>query len=110
MVDTREGEALFTELIRRASGTRSVDSPIQPRDLEHKYASHSFFNLLYIAALRRGAHDWVPNRAIVDQPMTSAAKIEYHHIFPKALVQHRYEKEQWNSLANLAFVSAATNR
>lgn len=110
LIRSRQGADLFTELIRRASGPRSVDSPLQPRDLEQKYASHAFFNLLYIAALRRPAKDWATNVGISDQPLVSGSKIEYHHVFPKARVSKVFPREQWNSLANLAFVSGLTNK
>ncbi|GAA1427202.1 DUF262 domain-containing protein [Streptomyces thermospinosisporus] len=110
LIKTREGEDLFAELIRRASGTRSLDSPLHPRDLEQKYSTHPFFKLLYIAALRARARDWATNIAISDQPMSSGAKIEFHHVFPRARVQGAYAKEEWNSLANLAFVTGQTNK
>ncbi|CAL9373575.1 hypothetical protein [Streptomyces sp. enrichment culture] len=93
-----------------ASGTRSLDSALHPRDLEQKYSTHPFFKLLYIAALRGMARDWATNIAISDQPMTSGAKIEFHHVFPRARVQGAYAKEEWNSLANLAFVTGQTNK
>lgn len=110
LIKSREGEDLFAELIRRASGTRSLDSALHPRDLEQKYSTHPFFKLLYIAALRGTARDWATNIAISDQPMTSGAKIEFHHVFPRARVQGAYAKEEWNSLANLAFVTGQTNK
>lgn len=110
LIKSRAGEDLFAELIRRASGTRSLDSALHPRDLEQKYSTHPFFKLLYIAALRGTARDWATNIAISDQPMSSGAKIEYHHVFPRARVQATYAKEEWNSLANLAFVTGQTNK
>ncbi|MFI0007248.1 DUF262 domain-containing protein [Streptomyces globisporus] len=110
LIKSREGEGLFAELIRRASGTRSRDSALHPRDLEQKYSTHPFFKLFYIAALRSTARDWATNIAISDQPMSSGAKIEFHHVFPRARVQGTYAKEEWNSLANLAFVTGQTNK
>ncbi|PLW73533.1 DUF262 domain-containing protein [Streptomyces sp. SCUT-3] len=110
LVKERAGEHLFTELIRRAFGPRSVDSPIHPRDLEQKYSTHPFFRLLYIAALEMRAKDWATNTAINDRPVNSRAKIEFHHVFPRARVQSTFPKEEWNSLANLAFVTGQTNK
>lgn len=110
LIKAREGEGLFAELIRRASGTRSLDSALHPRDLEQKYSTHPFFKLLYIAALRGTARDWATNIAISDQPMNSGAKIEFHHVFPRARVQTTYAKEEWNSLANLGFITGQTNK
>ncbi|MEU6178905.1 GmrSD restriction endonuclease domain-containing protein [Streptomyces coeruleorubidus] len=110
LIKSREGEGLFTELLRRASGPRSLDSALHPRDLEQKYSTHPFFKLLYIAALRGTARDWATNIAISDQPMNSSATIEFHHVFPRARVQGTYAKEEWNSLANLAFITGQTNK
>lgn len=110
LTETKDGRDLFDDLLRRASGPRSVDSPISPDDLPSKGASSPLFNLLYIAALKDGARDWKTNTAVSALPMTSTSSIEYHHIFPKARVLSRYGKEMTNSLANLAFISGATNR
>lgn len=109
---TREksGRELFDELIRRASGPRSVDSPLTPDDIARKAASSPLFNLLYVAVLRRGAKDWCSNTLIQSAPMTSTSAIEYHHVFPKAKVQRRYGPELTNSLSNLAFISGFCNR
>ncbi|WYB32975.1 hypothetical protein V6574_31085 [Streptomyces sp. SM1P] len=60
--------------------------------------------------MRGTARDWATNIAISDQPMNSGAKIEFHHVFPRARVQGTYAKEEWNSLANLAFVTGQTNK
>ncbi|HVU60882.1 MAG TPA: DUF262 domain-containing protein [Mycobacteriales bacterium] len=110
LIRDRSGQALFDELIRRASGPRSVDSPITPDDLLHKGAASPLFNLLYIAALRAGAKNWCSNTAISAMPMTSTSKIEYHHVFPKARVMQRFGRETTDSVANLAFISGACNR
>jgi len=101
---------MWTQLMRRASGPRSVGAPIEPEDLKTRTSTSSYFNLLYVAALRGQARDWKSNSAIVDLPMTSTSKIEYHHIFPKAQVLERYGRELTNQVANLAFISGASNR
>lgn len=110
VVQSERGQRLIDELVRRASGPRSVDSPISPDDLERRSASSSFFTLLYIAALQAGVKDWRSQIAMSAQPMTSTSKIEYHHVFPKAKVSRKYGAEVTNSLANLAFISGKTNR
>lgn len=104
------GTELVDELIRRASGPRPVGAAIEPGDLAAKKSSSSWFNLLYIAALRRSAKDWLSNRMLTALPMTSDSKIEYHHIFPRAKVSKRYGAELTNSIANLAFISGDSNR
>ncbi|MCX4965357.1 hypothetical protein OHA98_11030 [Streptomyces sp. NBC_00654] len=42
--------------------------------------------------------------------MNTGARIEFHHVFPRARVQPVYAKEEWNSLANLAFITGQTNK
>jgi hypothetical protein len=54
LMNSGEGRRLIDELIRRASGPRSMDSPLSPDDLERRGATSSFFTLLYIAARERG--------------------------------------------------------
>jgi len=106
---TVDSEQLFRELLRLASGPRTEGTSLHPSDLERRYASSPFFNLLYIDALRRGVQDWLKNTSLMAAPMTSASAIEYHHIFPKARVRE-YPPALWNSLANLAFIYGASNR
>lgn len=106
----KSGTTLFDDLIRRASGPRSTDTPLSPEDLAGRGSKSPFFALLYIAALRGGAKDWLSNSALSAAPMTSSSQIEYHHIFPKARVQQRYGKDATNNLANLAFISGNANR
>jgi hypothetical protein len=110
LVRERGGTELIDELIRRASGPRPAGAAIEPADLASKKSSSSWFNLLYIAALRNSAKDWLSNRMLADMPMTSDSKIEYHHVFPRAKVAKRYGSELTNSIANLAFVSGDSNR
>lgn len=104
------GASLWAEMIRRASGTRSSDTPISPVDLTDKSARSPFFNLLYIAALKNGARDWWNNVSLAGAPIGRGHKIEYHHIFPQARTRNRYPDSLRNSIANLAFLSASGNK
>ena len=101
---------LWPELLRRASGPRSIDSSITPNDLVDKSNRSPLFNLLYIAALRRAAKDWWNNLALAGAPIGRGHKIEYHHIFPQARTRGLYPDALRNSIANLAFLSALGNK
>jgi hypothetical protein len=101
---------LWSDLIRRASGPRSVDSPVAPVDLEEKGSRSPFFNLLYIAALDVGAKDWWNNVALASAPIGRGHKIEYHHVFPQAKTKSIYKASLRDSIANLAFLSAIGNK
>lgn len=110
LVRERSGTELFDELLRRASGPRPAGAPIEPGDIASKKSTSSWFNLLYIAALRVPARDWISNRMLSAMPMTSDTKIEYHHVFPRARVSRRYGADLTNGIANLAFISGDSNR
>jgi hypothetical protein len=97
-------------LRKRAFGTFSLEGSISPRDLEGKNAASGLFNLLFVHALKSGAVDWSTGMKIHLTPMTTGFKIEYHHFFPKAQMKNRTGKELWNSLANLTFITAKTNK
>jgi hypothetical protein len=102
---TKYGLGLFNDLLQRASGPRSLDTPLAPDDLTRKSASSPLVNLLCIAALRAGAKGWCSNTAINAAPMTSTSQIEYHPAFPRARVLKMHGKELTDSVANLAFTS-----
>ncbi|MFW5471613.1 GmrSD restriction endonuclease domain-containing protein [Knoellia sp. CPCC 206435] len=110
LIREQTGEALWDELLRRASGARPVGAKIEGTELASRTYSSSWFNLLYIAALRRQAKDWHSHQALAAAPMTSSSKIEYHHVFPKARVEKDHGRAVTNNIANLAFISGATNR
>lgn len=103
-------DQLWPDLLRRASGARSIDSSITPNDLVDKTHRSPLFSLLYIAALKREAKDWWNNLALAGAPIGRGHKIEYHHIFPQARTLRRYPDSLRNSIANLAFLSALGNK
>ena len=103
-------DKLWDDLIRRASGPRSANTSIAPSDLEDKGNRSALFNLLYIAALESGAKDWWNNLSLAGAPVGRGHKIEYHHIFPQSKMKLRYPKQLWDSIANLAFLSAIGNK
>lgn len=110
LVREKSGDALWNDLLTRASGARPVGTKITANEVASRTYSSAWFNLLYIAALRRQARDWKSNTTLLAAPMTSTSKIEYHHIFPKARVQARFGRELTNNIANLAFISGTANR
>jgi hypothetical protein len=96
-------------LRKRAFGTFPLEGSISPTYLDGKNSASGLFKLLFINALKSGAVDWSSGGAIQLTPMTSGFKIEYHHFFPRARLK-KYPKEISNSLANLTFITAATNK
>lgn len=103
-------DQLWDEMIRRASGPRSANTPLTPTDLEDKGNRSPLFSLLYVAALSAGAKDWWNNVALAGAPVGRGHKIEYHHVFPQARAKSVYPASLRDSVANFAFLSAIGNK
>ncbi len=57
-----------------------------------------------------GAKDWHTRLAISFDNSGSQHKLQFHHIFPKAFLDKKYEPKQVNDISNLAFITGGTNR
>jgi hypothetical protein len=71
------------------------------------------FKTMFLAFRKEDARDWSTNLAISPKHSGKADKIEYHHIFPKAYlrqVRPDIQRSEVDDIANLAFISGATNR
>lgn len=83
---------------------------IEPADLVGRGQRSALLSTAYLALKAKGAKDWRTRLAL---SLTHSGRfhfIEYHHIFPKAVLKGTYEKSEINEIANMAFVSGATNR
>jgi hypothetical protein len=109
-IKEKSTDEALTLLRKRAFGTFSLEGSISPRDLEGKKSASGLFNLLFLHALQSKAVDWSTGMKIHLTPMTTGFKIEYHHFFPRAQMKGRASSELWNSLANLTFITAKTNK
>lgn len=82
----------------------------EPSDFVGRGAGSSLFSLVFLALKSKKATDW---RTGLGLSLTHQGKfhyIQYHHIFPKALLKGKYEKQEINEIANMAFVSGRMNR
>jgi hypothetical protein len=82
-------------------------------DLIGRTARSGAFKTLFLAFRRDGARDWKTNLQISPKHIGAADKIEFHHIFPKALMRKArpdLESRAVDDIANLAFISAKTNK
>lgn len=84
---------------------------IESGDLAGRGQRSALLSTAYLAVKARGAKDWRTRLAL---SLTHSGRyhfIEYHHIFPKTLLKAAgFEKSEINEIANMAFVSGATNR
>jgi hypothetical protein len=84
---------------------------VEAGDFAGRDPRNALFSLAYLALKHSGAKDW---RTGLGLSLTHQGKlhyIEYHHIFPKSLLQKvGYEKAEINEIANMAFISGRANR
>lgn len=83
---------------------------IEPAELEGRNARSSYFKTMFLAFREDGAKDWGSNLSISLSHSGRQHKLQFHHVFPKALVSKRYRPAAVNDIANLAFLGGKTNR
>jgi hypothetical protein len=81
-------------------------------DLRSLKSNSPVFKTMYLAFRAAGAQDWMFNKLPISlELMGKKNKIENHHIFPRALLgKQGLDEDKINNIANLTFISAATNR
>lgn len=82
----------------------------EPTDFVGRGAGSALFSLVFLLLKSKKATDW---RTGLGLSLTHQGKfhyIQYHHIFPKALLKNKYEKQEINEIANMAFISGRINR
>lgn len=84
---------------------------ISSQDLERAGMTSPFFPLAWLAAVRRNAMDWFRGIRIRRDSFADDQSIEYHHIFPKKLLNARgVDRYTRDEMANIAFLGQKANR
>ena len=83
---------------------------IVPEELKGRNQVSSIFKTMYLAFKARGAQDWETGLEISIGHRGHQDKLQFHHIFPKAVLRGRYSKSEIYDIANLAFIGGRTNR
>ena len=83
---------------------------IEKDDLEGKNQRSAYFKSMFLAFRQAGAKDWDSNLKISIKHSGAIHKLQFHHIFPKAIVNKQYGRRQVNDIANLVFIGGRTNR
>lgn len=80
-------------------------------ELEGRNQRSALFKTMFMAFHKGGAKDWRSNLAISLDHAGSHHKLQFHHIFPKALLRkHELSARDADDIANLSFISGKTNR
>jgi hypothetical protein len=80
-------------------------------DIKAKGKRSPLFSMAYLAVKQNGGKDWQTGLALSQNNRGKSHKIEFHHIFPRVLLQRAgYEKAEINEIANMGFLGGKTNR
>ena len=65
---------------------------------------------MFLAFQSAGARDWHSSLAIDLSHVGNAHRLQFHHIFPKALLKRGFPTREIDDIANLAFIAGKANR
>jgi len=83
---------------------------ITPAELEGRTQRSALFKTMFLAFRDAGARDWRSNLAIAMNHAGVQHKLQFHHIFPKAVLKSSCSPREINDISNLSFISGKTNR
>jgi hypothetical protein len=65
---------------------------------------------MFLAFREEGARDWHSNLGIALSHRGAQHRLQFHHLFPKAVLRGAYSSREADDIANLAFIAGRTNR
>jgi hypothetical protein len=83
---------------------------IAPDELEGRNQRSALFKTMFLAFREAGAKDWKSQLSIALTHAGNQHRLQFHHIFPKAVLKSTYARREADDIANLAFISGKTNR
>ena len=83
---------------------------IAPDELEGRNQRSALFKTMFLAFRAGGAQDWRSQVAIALDHSGTQHKLQFHHIFPKAVLKAGYTGREADDIANLCFIAGKTNR
>jgi len=83
---------------------------VAPEELEGRNQRSALFKTMFLAFRNAGAKDWRSNLAIALDHSGSHHRLQFHHIFPKAVLKASYTGREADDIANLCFIGGKTNR
>jgi hypothetical protein len=104
----REGGG-FQELLDRLR-TQVGRLDVTPEELEGRNQRSALFKTMFLAFQAAGARDWHSNLVIALSHVGNAHQLQFHHIFPKAVLKSTASTRETDDIANLAFISGKANR
>ena len=83
---------------------------IAPEELEGRNQRSALLKTMFLAFRAAGATDWKTQLQIALDHSGVQHRLQFHHIFPKAVLKGTYSSREADDIANLCFISGKTNR
>lgn len=83
---------------------------ITPEELVGRNQRSALFKTMFLAFRAAGATDWRSQVAIALDHSGAQHKLQFHHIFPKAVLKNKCSPRDADDIANLCFIAGKTNR
>jgi hypothetical protein len=99
----------FQELLDRLR-TQVGRLDVTPEELEGRNQRSALFKTMFLAFHAADARDWHSNLVIALSHVGNAHQLQFHHIFPKAVLKSTATTRETDDIANLAFISGKANR
>ena len=99
----------FQELLDRLR-TQVGRLDVIPEELEGRNQRSALFKTMFLAFQAADARDWHSNLVIALSHVGNAHQLQFHHIFPKAVLKSTATTRETDDIANLAFISGKANR
>jgi hypothetical protein len=79
-------------------------------ELEGRTQRSALFKTMFLAFRAAGAKDWRSNLTIALDHSGVEHRLQFHHIFPKAVLKGGYASREADDICNLSFIGGRTNR
>lgn len=101
------GSALdLIETLRRQVGRLDITAD----ELAGRNQRSALFKTMFLAFREAGAKDWESSVGISLSHRGSMHRLQFHHIFPKAVLRGKVPNREIHDISNLAFIGGKTNR
>ena len=83
---------------------------ITAEELEGRNQRSALFKTMFLAFRAASAKDWRSHLTIALDHSGAQHRLQFHHIFPKAVLKTSFTAREADDIANLAFIGGKTNR
>lgn len=83
---------------------------IVPEELEGRNQRSALIKTMFLAFRDSGAKDWKSQVAIALDHSSAQHRLQFHHLFAKALLKRTFTPREADDIANLCFIAGKTNR